>query len=193
MDDFSRPLCWKRTPGPRSADIVTRRSRKPSPARSFFKAFPLHPPILSLAHPLFSKGCRVDNFLVIRSVLVKTEKLSRCISIAYFCQIRSTKSRWDRFRRIDLARIRTHEILDLDKIHGGSRFVNWLRCTLVSSSSFPLSPLSIFVPWNFSTSLPTRFLSSWRKSGDRDAQIQRSKRDWKRSRAVMIDEFSVAG
>lgn len=70
---FRVPLYSRRTLGPGPSDIVASRGGKPNPSPLFWEtSFPL---FWGPSHLLW-KGPRVDNFLVIRSALVKTERSS---------------------------------------------------------------------------------------------------------------------
>ena len=155
MDDFSRPLYWKRTPGPWTGHCCKARQKTKLPPPSFL-SLPLRFENLSTSHSLrlpslslssspsarsiplapfpsslLSRGSRLDNFLVIRWALVKTEESSLHVvsSVASFVsprKIRSPKSRRERDRhRVEawrFGRIRTGEILDLDKSNGRLAF-----------------------------------------------------------------------
>lgn len=69
MDDFSRRLCWWRTPVSGPLRIVANLAewrKRPSPPRSCGNLLPF----LRLPDP-FSQVSRLDNFLVIRSVLAE--------------------------------------------------------------------------------------------------------------------------
>lgn len=137
-------------------DIVAKHGRKPnsppppSSSPSLFVSKIFRPVILSVSplslsssssarsiplapfpSSLLSRGSRLDNFLVIRWALVKTEESSLHVvsSVASFVsprKIRSPKSRRERDRhRVEawrFGRIRTGEILDLDKSNGRLAF-----------------------------------------------------------------------
>ena len=159
-------------------DIVAKHGRKPnsppppSSSPSLFVSKIFRPVILSVSplslsssssarsiplapfpSSLLSRGSRLDNFLVIRWALVKTEESSLHVvsSVASFVsprKIRSPKSRRERDRhRVEawrFGRIRTGEILDLDKSNGRLAFRKLIvDPSLLSPFLAILSPLPL--------------------------------------------------
>lgn len=151
-------------------------------------------PLAPFPSSLLSRGSRLDNFLVIRWALVKTEESSLHVvsSVASFVsprKIRSPKSRRERDRhRVEawrFGRIRTGEILDLDKSNGRLAFRK-LIAPCGSLPSFSLSRHSFSS--SSRTSSPSRLISAppWQKSLSLSVRwrVKRVKRGF-----LMIDEL----